>query len=181
MIHISLRNKARHTREPGSVVIILMKIPHVRASFDSFHPGKMFVTHFPTENALMPFYLGYKKVEWKKRGGTGGEKKRENRLLVEYRLAPCTTTKTCTTYIHIYIYQFYCKNFKRRFETQRPRDRIKIFICPYKRKTRSQDSTSRNACYSLSLSLPKPFQKCTISNIRSYKSSGINSTTRNHE
>lgn len=104
MIHISLRNKARHTREPGSVVIILMKIPHVRASFDSFHPGKMFVTHFPTENALMPFYLGYKKVEWKKRGGTGGEKKRENRLLVEYRLAPCTTTKTCTTYIHIYIY-----------------------------------------------------------------------------
>lgn len=103
MIHISLRNKARHTREPGSVVIILMKIPHVRASFDSFHPGKMFVTHFPTENALMPFYLGYKKVEWKKRGGTGGEKKRENRLLVEYRLAPCTTTKTCTTYIHIYI------------------------------------------------------------------------------
>ena len=102
MIHISLRNKARHTREPGSVVIILMKIPHVRASFDSFHPGKMFVTHFPTENALMPFYLGYKKVEWKKRGGTG-EKKRENRLLVEYRLAPCTTTKTCTTYIHIYI------------------------------------------------------------------------------
>lgn len=153
MIHISLRNKARHTREPGSVVIILMKIPHVRASFDSFHPGKMFVTHFPTENALMPFYLGYKKVEWKKRGGTGGEKKRENRLLVEYRLAPCTTTKTCTTYIHIYIYQFYCKNFKRRFETQRPRDRIKIFIYPYKRKTRSQDSTSRNACYSLSLSL----------------------------
>lgn len=104
MIHISLRNKARHTREPGSVVIILMKIPHVRASFDSFHPGKMFVTHFPTENALMPFYLGYKKVEWKKRGGTGGEKKRENRLLVEYRLAPCTTTKTCTTYIHTYIY-----------------------------------------------------------------------------
>lgn len=104
MIHISLRNKARHTREPGSVVIILMKIPHVRASFDSFHPGKMFVTHFPTENALMPFYLGYKKVEWKKRGGTGGEKKRENRLLVEYRLAPCTTTKTCTTYIHIHIY-----------------------------------------------------------------------------
>lgn len=103
MIHISLRNKARHTREPGSVVIILMKIPHVRAFFDSFHPGKMFVTHFPTENALMPFYLGYKKVEWKKRGGTGGEKKRENRLLVEYRLAPCTTTKTCTTYIHIYI------------------------------------------------------------------------------
>lgn len=103
MIHISLRNKARHTREPGSVVIILMKIPHVRASFDSFHPGKMFVTHFPTENALMPFYLGYKKVEWKKRGGTG-EKKRENRLLVEYRLAPCTTTKTCTTYIHTYIY-----------------------------------------------------------------------------
>lgn len=103
MIHISLRNKARHTREPGSVVIILMKIPHVRASFDSFHPGKMFVTHFPTENALMPFYLGYKKVEWKKRGGTGGEKKRENRLLVEYRLASCTTTKTCTTYIHIYI------------------------------------------------------------------------------
>lgn len=104
MIHISLRNKARHTREPGSVVIILMKIPHVRASFDSFHPGKMFMTHFPTENALMPFYLGYKKVEWKKRGGTGGEKKRENRLLVEYRLAPCTTTKTCTTYIHTYIY-----------------------------------------------------------------------------
>lgn len=104
MIHISLRNKARHTREPGSVVIILMKIPHVRASFDSFHPGKMFVTHFPTENALMPFYLGYKKVEWKKRGGTGGEKKRENRLLVEYRLAPCTTTKTCTTYIHTHIY-----------------------------------------------------------------------------
>lgn len=104
MIHISLRNKARHTREPGSVVIILMKIPHVRASFDSFHPGKMFVTHFPTENALMPFYLGYKKVKWKKRGGTGGEKKRENRLLVEYRLAPCTTTKTCTTYIHTYIY-----------------------------------------------------------------------------
>lgn len=103
MIHISLRNKARHTREPGSVVIILMKIPHVRASFDSFHPGKMFVTHFPTENALMPFYLGYKKVEWKKRGGTG-EKKRENRLLVEYRLAPCTTTKTCTTYIHTHIY-----------------------------------------------------------------------------
>lgn len=103
MIHISLRNKARHTREPGSVVIILMKIPHVRASFDSFHPGKMFVTHFPTENALMPFYLGYKKVEWKKRGGTR-EKKRENRLLVEYRLAPCTTTKTCTTYIHTYIY-----------------------------------------------------------------------------
>lgn len=103
MIHISLRNKARHTREPGSVVIILMKIPHVRASFDSFHPGKMFVTHFPTENALMPFYLGYKKVEWKKRGGTGGEKKRENRLLVEYRLAPCTTMKTCTTYIYIYI------------------------------------------------------------------------------
>lgn len=104
MIHISLRNKARHTREPGSVVIILMKIPHVRASFDSFHPGKMFVTHFPTENALMPFYLGYKKVEWKKRGGTGGDKKRENRLLVEYRLAPCTTTKTCTTYIHTHIY-----------------------------------------------------------------------------
>lgn len=79
MIRISLRNKARHTRTraPGSVVIILMKIPHVRASFDSFHPGKMFVTHFPTENALMPFYLGYKKVEWKKKEAETEERKKE--------------------------------------------------------------------------------------------------------
>ena len=82
MIHISLRNKARHTRtrEPGSVVIILMKIPHVRASFDSFHPGKMFVTHFShrkRSNAVLP---GVQKgrVGKKKRGGTGGEKRREN-------------------------------------------------------------------------------------------------------
>lgn len=58
-------------------MIILMKIPHVRASFDSFHPGKMFVTHFPTENALMPFYLGYKKVEWKKKEAETEERKKE--------------------------------------------------------------------------------------------------------
>lgn len=94
MIHISLRNKARHTRtrEPGSVVIILMKIPHVRASFDSFHPGKMFVTHFShrkRSNAVLPGVqkgrVGKKKK--KKRRNRRREEKREPRLLLEYRVS----------------------------------------------------------------------------------------------
>lgn len=144
MIHISLRNKARHTRtrEPGSVVIILMKIPHVRASFDSFHPGKMFVTHFShrkRSNAVLP---GVQKgrVGKKKKKEAEPEERREERTPSSTWI-PCLApyTQTCTIYITILLQEF-------QTTLRRSRDHIRIFIRPYNRKIRSQDSTSCNAC-----------------------------------